>query len=504
LTGTAGLLVAEQSVSDVSRRFATLGRTAVARARASHRPVLVWTTVSVHPVDPLEVVRFAATHSIEPMLWARPADGFSLIGLGRAWECAAAGDGRFEAARVAWDDLRRSALAESEAAGAPNTGGAWGAGPVLLGGFSFSPPGPVGPEWTGFGAASLVLPQLALAVHGDAGWLTLCLVARPEMSDDDVDAAARRADAWLSALSQRARTFEVPRASDVRSPAVGHQTEIITASDWKNLVGAAARAVRDGELKKVVVARALKVVGAVGSPVEALSRLRAGYPTCAVFAVVRGGRWFLGATPERLVRVRRGEVSAMALAGSAPRGKSLEDDRRFAEALLASAKDRVEHAIVVEMVRRSLSGACDAISVAEAPALLKVSNVQHLHTPIAARLREGSTIFDLIERLHPTPAVGGVPRAPALDWLRCHEGLDRGWYAGPVGWIDRRGEGEFSVAIRSALLLRDEAVLYAGCGIVAESDPDAEYAESLLKLRAMLAALGANGEAHSAESRHDA
>jgi isochorismate synthase len=223
-----------------------------------------------------------------------------------------------------------------------------------------------------------------------------------------------------------------------------------------------------------------------------------------VFAVVRGGRWFLGATPERLVRVRHGEVSAMALAGSAPRGQSPEDDRRFGEALLASAKDRVEHAIVVEMVRHSLSGACDAVSVAEAPALLKVSNVQHLHTPIAARLRGGSTIFDLIERLHPTPAVGGVPRAAALDWLRRREGLDRGWYAGPIGWIDGRHEGEFAVAIRSALLSRDEALLYAGCGIVAGSDPDAEYGESQLKLRAVLAALGANGQAHNAESGHDA
>jgi isochorismate synthase EntC len=161
--------------------------------------------------------------------------------------------------------------------------------------------------------------------------------------------------------------------------------------------------------------------------------------------------------------------------------------------LRSNTKDRIEHAIVVEALREVLSDVCDDLSVADAPELLRVSNVQHLFTPIHGRLRDRLNILQLVERLHPTPAVGGFPRTAALQWMQEREGLDRGWYAGPIGWIDHAGEGEFAVAIRSAILHGSEAVLYAGCGIVADSDPEQEYAESALKLRPLLSALGANG-----------
>jgi isochorismate synthase len=254
-------------------------------------------------------------------------------------------------------------------------------------------------------------------------------------------------------------------------------------------VAAGAREVREGLLKKVVLARGVKVRATGFDAADTLRRLRADYPTCTLFAIVRGDRCFLGATPERLVRVRGGEVNAMALAGSAPRGETEEEDRRFGAMLLAGPKDRLEHAVVVEVLREALTTVCTSVSVAEAPTLLRFRNVQHLHTPIVARLRGRSTVLDLVRLLHPTPAVGGVPREKALQWIGRHEGLDRGWYAGPVGWIDRAGEGEFAVAIRSALVRRDEATLFAGCGIVGDSDPDQEYAESGLKLRPMLSAL---------------
>jgi isochorismate synthase len=507
---TRGDLGSEQSVREVVGRLTALAGPALQQARAARRPALVSTTVPLRPIDPIEIVGQAAAHSIEPMLWTRPQDGFSIVGIGRAWEHAAAGRGRFERARDAWDQLKATApggpdlVPSAQAAAAAS-----GVGPVLVGGFSFSPAGPVGPEWGGFDASSLVLPSLVFATSDDIGWLTACLVVRPEMTGDEIGASIHRTGVYLATLDRPGVADGSSGAGEVEAriaaaqPARGlSKTELTTAQDWKALVGLAARAVRAGDLKKVVLARALRVGGAAFHPVEALRRLRAGYPTCAVFAVVRQGRWFVGATPERLVRVRRGEVSAMALAGSAPRGTTPAADRGFGEALLASAKDRLEHAIVADMVRQSLSGVCEAISVAGSPTLLKVSNVQHLHTPIAARLCEGRTILDLADRLHPTPAVGGVPREAALEWLHRHEGLDRGWYAGPVGWIDAHGDGEFAVAIRSALLAPGEALLYAGCGIVADSDPDAEYAESQLKLRAMLAALAANGDTPGAGSGH--
>ena len=178
-----------------------------------------------------------------------------------------------------------------------------------------------------------------------------------------------------------------------------------------------------------------------------------------------------------------------AVAGSAPRGGSEEEDARLGRLLLAGAKDRLEHALVVDALRDVLAKISTAAPSTAETVLLKLGNIQHLYTPLTAVLQGRHTVLELAGLLHPTPAVGGVPRAAALRWISDHERLDRGWYAGPVGWMDRRGNGEFAVAIRSALLQGTEALLFAGCGIVGDSDPDQEYAESWLKLRSILPAL---------------
>jgi isochorismate synthase len=202
------------------------------------------------------------------------------------------------------------------------------------------------------------------------------------------------------------------------------------------------------------------------------------------------GACFLGATPERLVRLEGRFLKADCLAGSAPRGATEEEDRRLGEALLADAKERHEHALVVQAVREALAPVCSSFCAPETPGLLRMPNVQHLHTPVRGTLRGQTSILELVERLHPTPAAGGLPREAALPLIRRYEPFGRGWYAAPVGWLDALGDGEFAVAIRSALIRGQEALLYAGCGIVAASDPDREYAESCLKLRPMLWALG--------------
>jgi isochorismate synthase len=261
--------------------------------------------------------------------------------------------------------------------------------------------------------------------------------------------------------------------------------------EWEALVEDAAHACRNGALEKVVLARAVRArARAPFDPVVALERLRDAYPNAYVFAVARGPRCFLGATPERLVRLRDGTVDATCLAGSAPRGETPEEDARLGSALLASAKDRAEHAIVVRSVRAALEGVCSEVHSPDEPRLLRLRNVQHLYTPVDGHVSWPTCVLDLVQRLHPTPAVGGYPREEALRFIREREGLDRGWYAGPVGWLDRRGDGEFAVALRSALLHGAEATLFAGSGIVAQSRAPDEYAETCLKLRPMLNALG--------------
>ncbi len=166
----------------------------------------------------------------------------------------------------------------------------------------------------------------------------------------------------------------------------------------------------------------------------------------------------------------------MALAGSAPRGKTEEEDRCFGTELLLSEKNKEEHEIVVAMIRDTLTTFCSEVLVTDTPQLLQLKNIQHLKTPIFGQLLPGYSILDAVQTLHPTPAVGGFSRQAALEAIRADQNLDRGWYAGPIGWIDGNGNGEFAVALRSALIKDNKAVLFVGCGIVADSHPENEYA----------------------------
>ncbi len=224
---------------------------------------------------------------------------------------------------------------------------------------------------------------------------------------------------------------------------------------------------------------------------NALRRLSESYRDCFVFAVGSGERCFLGATPERLARVRDGLVCTMSMAGTIRRGATAYEDDALGDYLLGSVKENIEHASVVRAIVEALGELCDDLDVGRSPSLIKLGNLQHLYTPVSGRLSGDHTLLDVIERLHPTPAVGGRPLDLALQLIREREGFDRGWYAGPVGWIDQNGDGDFAVALRSALLRGSQATLFAGCGIVADSNPEREYAETCLKLKPMLSALNA-------------
>ncbi len=482
---------------------------AAGRARGLGRPVLAWVCLPVPAADPVFLFERLRSALGEAALWYQPREPFSLVAGGRAWSPQAAGPPRFEQASLAW-----RALAEESVGGAPE---GWGTGPVLFGGFAFAPdlaPGesPAAASWRQFGTASMVLPDIAVACAGDSSLLTLSVLVdeqgRAMRGGFDLTTPSG-ANAWVRSCMDlvggaAAEDPQGPRRDSQgvgrrhRSPFACAVEELPTASAWMEAVASAARAVADGELEKVVLARALRVQGAIPAAAEMLGRLAAVHPGCTLYAVSRGEACFLGATPERLVRLRRGRVSADALAGSAPRGSTPEEDRRLGELLLSNPKDRLEHALVVEEVRRALMGSCDSVSVGGEPVLLRTANVQHLHTPIAGTLRGSLTAVDLAGALHPTPAVGGVPVAAALEWIDRHESVPRGWYAGPLGWVDLNGDGEFAVALRCALAGPGEALLYAGCGIMADSEPEDEYEESALKLRAMLAAIGLAGQERTA------
>jgi len=462
----------------------------VSRPSSLRGRALTYVRSQTAPVDPLDLFDRASGVYHDRVFWERPDEDLAIVGLGAAWAFTAAGAAPVMEAAAAWrSDLYDAVNADTFGDGVP-----WGAGPLAFGGFAFTPrgdhSGAAASYWDGFPSGKIVVPELTVSRAGRETWVTRAVMVPPGEGP-----AAHTTDEMerLANLLGEAPALYRPGAdsSTLRAPLAVQESP--AGEWWKEAVRRAGTAARDGIFTKVVLARSLKVDGVRLNAPQVLRRLRAGYPGCTLFAVATGDRCFLGATPERLIRLRGGEVRTVAIAGSARRGAAADEDRRLGEDLRTNPKDRLEHAVVVDVLKDVMAEVCAGVAAPAEPELLRVANVQHLATPIAGRLRESLSVLDLVERLHPTPAVGGFPRHAALQWIRQHEDLDRGWYAGPIGWINQAGEGEFAVAIRSAVMRGAEAVLFAGCGIVAGSDPDQEYAESVLKMRPLLEALGATG-----------
>ena len=250
-------------------------------------------------------------------------------------------------------------------------------------------------------------------------------------------------------------------------------------------------AIRPGKVEKAVISRSHHVkVGQGFSAVSAIQILRNMYPKCTNFMYSFPDEGiFFGSTPELLVRLKEKYIETEALAGTIARGRNMEEDRLLAETLFDSHKEREEHQFVIEQIKRKLEKLIPDLSFSNEPQILKLKNVQHLHTPISGNLKNGDNILSLVKQLHPTPAVAGTPTDKALDIIQRVETHDRGWYSGPVGWIDTKGDGEFCVALRSALVKDEEAHVFAGGGIVSESLPDQEWEETELKLQPILTAL---------------
>jgi salicylate biosynthesis isochorismate synthase/menaquinone-specific isochorismate synthase len=261
-------------------------------------------------------------------------------------------------------------------------------------------------------------------------------------------------------------------------------------SHYEEAVARGVERIRARELEKIVLAREVDVHAPLDhDPAAVLGLLREEFRSCYVFAVGRGEATFIAASPELLVRREGQRASTVALAGSIARSADPAVDDHLGERLLRSDKDRAENAIVARRIALSLRPHSVWVTAAPEPVLVRVANIQHLATPIRAQLTRPVTALELAGILHPTPAVGGEPREQAIAMIPALEGIDRGWYAGGVGWTDASGDGEFCVSLRCALLRGRLARLYAGCGIVRDSDPAAELAETEVKLGALLPAL---------------
>jgi menaquinone-specific isochorismate synthase len=341
-----------------------------------------------------------------------------------------------------------------------------GSGPLAIGALPYDPAVP----------GHLVVPRLVVARQGKRCWATL--IEGPEPSRRDLHRALQDE---VGELSHEPPPESLPDSFELAA--------CIPHDEWKQLVAKAVGEMGSGQLDKVVLARQVEVVA--NRPFvlpETLSRLASLYPSCTVFHV----EGFIGASPETLLRRRGNEILSHPLAGTVARSGDPATDEALLAGLMSSPKDRHEHQLVVDAIAASLHRFCSSLEVPKAPTVMPLRNVSHLGTEIRGVLSGVAplpTSLELAAALQPTPAVGGLPVEAALRWQRDNEGFDRGCYAGPVGWVDSRGDGEWALGLRCASVSGRRAVLYAGNGIVAGSDPDAELAETQLKLQALLAAL---------------
>ncbi|WP_171016627.1 isochorismate synthase [Pseudalkalibacillus caeni] len=440
--------------------------------------ILVSQVRKVAPIDPLSFFSVGKKHFPgERTYWTEPTRETTLVGIGSAYKFSVdqEDEHRFDTIEKQWNALLENSIVGPSAISS-------GTGPVIVGGFSFDPFKANVSHWEGFSAASFLLPAFLLTVKEEGTWLTVNHVTTRDM---DVKQTAENMLNLFDSLIEDCASY---------NPSQEEQTYSIMESDteaWKKTVKEAARDIRNGKMEKIVLAREVEVDSKRKfNPGEILQRLNSQQPDSFLFAIERENKCFIGASPERLVKKEEDKFFSTCLAGSIKRGKTAEEDELLGEELLNDEKNLHEHQLVVKMIRDAMETGCDFIQVPEEPVLYKVRDIQHLYTPVVGKAKYGTTLISMVERLHPTPALGGYPKDRAISEIREREIMDRGWYAAPIGWIDSRGDGEFAVGIRSGLLDGKKAFLFAGCGIVGDSDPESEYQETRIKLRPMLSALG--------------
>jgi isochorismate synthase len=467
----------EVEAADAERLRGRVAR-ALDRARRAGTPAVAAITVPTAAEPDLSAAVLAAWRPRDryACLEQPDRDGFVLAGLGQAVTLEGAGPGRFVDTAAAARELARTALAD-DPADDPTRPPA--AGPVFIGGFAFAYDGGSSPEWAGLPPACLVLPEVAFVRQGGEARMTLTAAVHP---DDDAEGVVERLLRRVAEL----RETSMP----LLDPDPVERTRVASAappSHYEHAVERAVERIRAGELEKVVLAREVRAhAPAEHDPAAVLGALRELFPACYCWCVGTPEAAFVGASPELLVRRDGQRAQTVALAGTTRRSADPAVDDHLGEQLLRSTKDREEQAIVARRIERTLAPVSLWVAATDDPVLIKVHNVQHLATPIRAQLSDPIPTVELAGLLLPTPAVGGEPCEAALPLIPALEGLDRGWYAGAVGWSDFSEDGEFCVALRCALLRGRVAHLYAGCGIVRDSVPAEELAESEVKFAALL------------------
>ncbi len=432
---------------------------------------IISTVEKVEWIDPL-LFYAAGVGYKERFYWSDPTQRVIMAGVGSVFTFTASSKKRFQKVHHVWNKCIKKMNVDRS----PYS---FGTGPLLFGGFTFDSLQKKTDTWDAYADASFWLPAFMITLKDGEAWLTINRItrdAKAEDIDEDIQVAIRD----LLEKSKNPLTEQTVSYVNKRIGKLG---------DWVQTVTTVQKEMEEKNIPKVVLARKMKLEtdrNIDAAPV--LEALRIGQPGCYIFAIEQNGSCFLGATPEKLVKKEGGNYTSMCLAGSIGRGSTLEEDEQNGNELLYDEKNRNEHSFVVDSIRKTMEEVCNHVVIPQTPALMKTKHLIHLYTPVEAT---GTTsLLTMVEKLHPTPALGGTPRNEAMKMIREHEQLDRGLYGGPFGWVDREGNGEFAVGIRSGLIKGNQISLYAGCGIVADSKPELEYEETNMKFKPMLTALG--------------
>lgn len=435
---------------------------------------LVSITKKAPAIEALDVFNAAKKLNKDRIYWHSAEDNFTIVGVGRSNKIVA-NSNRYETTEQIWNELLNKAIIHNPFKKA-------GTGLMAIGGLAFDPKKDKTSLWENYSDSEFSIPEFVYVKAGNESYITINL----RMSESN----------GMTEMEEYMRFLEEQLVNTSASYCTETPTKIVSRVEvspyeWKEMITRAKEEFKTSIMSKVVLARELRLqLSSKANIGTILQALKTQQPTSYIFAFEHGEDCFIGATPERLIKMEQQVLLSTCLAGTAPRGQSVEEDEKLRKGLLDDCKNRQEHDFVVQMIHQSIRPYTDNITIPEVPVVLPLKNMQHLYTPVTATLKDDYSIFNIIEKLHPTPALGGSPKVEALQFIRENERLDRGWYGAPVGWLDSNQNGEFAVAIRSGLIKGDKAHLFAGCGIVADSDPEEEYEETNMKFTPMLSALG--------------
>lgn len=452
------------------------GQLAINRAKQMGRPILISNVHKIDPIDPLLFYQVGREQYLgQRFFWKDPTDEVFLIGIGIIQQIQSDKKAdRFFHVESMWKEFLNESIVDN-----PYEENA--IGPVMFGGFSFDPYKEKTNLWSNYSESQFHVPKYMLSIIKGQAFITTNIIFTQH---DDLTYIEKVIDERTQLFHSLKKDFTFKSTSLL-------ETEEISPNRWIESVDEVVKDLQEGLMKKVVLARELRLY--FNDFVEAenvLSHLLAEQQESFVFAFESNNDCFIGASPERLVKKHGDAVSSTCLAGSIPRGRTRDEDQVLGETLLNDQKNLIEHQYVVEMIKHALEESCEEITLTAKPQLMKMRDIQHLYTPVIGKSKKDTSLLLFVDRLHPTPALGGLPKTAAVEKIRQVEELDRGYYAGPLGWVDYKSNGEFAVSIRSGLIQGKETSLFAGCGIVADSDSESEYLETSLKFRPMLTALG--------------